>query len=246
MTAGQADESWLAAPLSVRAPNPRFPYYGSGTERWPYTTGYPELLARMPMFSSGADGEMILSWNVPGEAVISKDGTELARQANGSAVTADLPADNSGRYTVTMDATREVPWTPLGTHSTAKWEFDSTPVTEDTVLDVSAVRLSAADVVDGYADATKPRQVSLDFETQPNAEDRQCQDMTFDVSYDDGATWTRSSSTGTATTRPPRCDTRRARRSSQCGSPPSTTRGKQWRPPPSALTGCDSPGQLRP
>lgn len=190
MAVGTEDEEWLSAPLSVRVPDPRFPYYGSGVERWPFTTdSLPELLARMPMFSSGADDEVIASWGVPGESVISKDGQELAKQANGSAIVADLPEDDKGRYTVTMDANREVAWTPLGTRSTATWVFDSAPVTEDTVLSVSAVRFDAAGVVDGYAERARPQEVTLDYETQPGAEDRQCQDMTFEVSYDDGATW---------------------------------------------------------
>lgn len=188
MTVGAEDEAWLSAPLSVRVPDPIFPYYGSGVERWP---GEPnQLLARMPVFSSGAAGEVIASWDLPGTSVISKDGVELVKSPHGSTVAAELAVGDAGRYTVTMDATRDVPWTPFGTHSTATWTVDSTPVTEAVVLGVSAVRFDSPDVVDGYAERAEPQRVELEYETQNGTEDRVCQDLTFEVSYDDGATWT--------------------------------------------------------
>jgi hypothetical protein len=191
LTAGEQDEHWLSGPLSVRAPNPRFPYYGAGIERWPAGAGGQPaaLLARMPLFSSGAPNEVISSYTVPGKATISKDGVELATSPDGTSVVAELPKDDSGRFTVTMDATRDVPWTIFGSHSTATWVFDSAAVTEAAVLGVSAVRFDSPDVVDGYAKRGEPQRVELEYETQNGAPDRSCAGMTFEVSYDDGATW---------------------------------------------------------
>lgn len=192
MTVGTEDESWLSAPLSVRIGDTRFPRFNVGLVRWPEQPGEDtqQLLAWPLLFSPGTGDEAIRSYALPGTAVISKDGTELATGFDGSSVVAELPAGDSGSYTVTMDATREVAWTPLGTRSTATWTFDSAPVTEDTMLDVSAVRFNAAGVLAGYADVTRPQQVTLDYETQQDAQDRQCRNMTFEVSYDDGQTWT--------------------------------------------------------
>jgi hypothetical protein len=186
---GTEEESWLSAPLSVGITDPTFPYYGSGIERRVWGDETNRILARMPMFSSGADGEYIVSWNLKGETVLSRDGEEIGKADNGSSIEVDVPKEQSGRYTVAFDATREVPWTPLGTRSTASWEFDSGPVSEDTVLDVSAVRFDAEGVVDGYAPAAEAQQVTLDFATQPGAADRSCAAMTLEVSYDDGKTW---------------------------------------------------------
>ena len=190
MAAGERDDHWLSGPLSVRVPDPTFWLYLTGVWRQPASGGQPaQLLVDMPVFSSGEPDEVVASWDVPGSSVISKDGVELATSPYGSSVTADLPNDDAGRFTLTMDAKRDVPWTPFGSHSTAKWEFDSAPVTEGTILGVSAVRFDSPDVVDGYAERGKPQRVELEYETQNGAEDRACKDMTFEVSYDDGATW---------------------------------------------------------
>ncbi|MGH8792131.1 MAG: hypothetical protein ACRDXX_05730 [Stackebrandtia sp.] len=186
---GPEEMSWLSAPLSAGVPDPNFPYYGSGVERWRWDEKTDKLLARMPLFDAAAGDETLLSWELAGETVISKDGEELARADNGSAIDVDVPKDDEGRYTVTMDAQRDVRWTPLGTKASAKWEFDSAPVDEDTVLDVSAVHFEAEGVEGGYADAASPQDVALTFTTQPGAEDRSCEAMTFEVSYDDGETW---------------------------------------------------------
>ncbi|ADD43178.1 hypothetical protein [Stackebrandtia nassauensis] len=189
MEPGTQDMPWLSgSALSVGVSDPLFPYYGSGMERWPYADE-PELLTRPPMFNTGVEGETITSWGLKGQAVISKDGKELGKSDDGAAVTAQLPEDDKGRYKATFDGEREATWTPLGTRSTATWEFDSAPVTKDTVLDLSAVRFTAAGIEGGYASADKPQDVELDFTTQPGAEDRTCADMTFRVSYDDGKTW---------------------------------------------------------
>jgi hypothetical protein len=189
MAVGEHDDHWLSGPLSVRVPDPQYPLFLMGLRREPAFNGQPaKLVAFMPMFSSGDEGEFVGS-SVPGASTISKDGVELATSPYGSSVTADLPKDDAGRFTLTMDAKRDVPWTPFGSHSTATWAFDSAPVSEGTVLGVSAVRFDSPDVVDGYAERDKPQRVELEYETQNGAEDRACEDMTFEVSYDDGATW---------------------------------------------------------
>ena len=191
MSVGTRNEEWLSAPLSARAPSTSFPYYRIGMER---TAAIPEidqvqtLRAEMPLFSSSAKDEVISSWQLPGATVLSKDGTEIARRPDGSGLTVDIGEDG-GRYTLTQEATRQVDWTPLGTRATGKWVFDTASVDEDTALSVSSVRFAADGVVDGYAKVGLPQRVDLEFETQPDAADRRCADMTFEVSYDDGATW---------------------------------------------------------
>lgn len=188
MKPGTEDMPWLSAPLSVRVPGSHSPYFNTGLERWP-SGGKAGLLARVPMFTSGSGASTTFSRNLSGKAVISKDGRVLAEETNGSEVYADLAEGDEGRYTVAVEAKREVAWTPLGTRSTATWEFDSKPVEEYTVLEVSAARFGASGISGGYAKATKAQKVTLDFETQPGAEDRSCEKLGFEVSYDDGKTW---------------------------------------------------------
>jgi len=189
---GERNEVWFSAPLSVRVPDTQFPYHNPGVQRWAIPqggVGSAELHAQMPLFSSGSPDEVIGSYGLPGTSTISKDGVVLATAPNGSMVNAALPDDDAGRFTVTMDATRHVPWTPFGTRSTAKWEFDSASVPVQTPVGVSAVRLDSPDVVDGYAKRDRPQRVTLEFETQNGVPDRRCAGMTFEVSYDDGASW---------------------------------------------------------
>jgi hypothetical protein len=51
------------------------------------------------------------------------------------------------------------------------------------------VNFDAEDIENGYAEAGDDQDVELEFATQPGAEQQVCAAMTFEVSYDDGATW---------------------------------------------------------
>ncbi|ADD42626.1 hypothetical protein [Stackebrandtia nassauensis] len=186
---GSEKATWLSAPLSVGVSDPAFPYYGSGFRRFREDESTDFLGATPPVFTSGSADEIIVSYGGKGtKATLSKDGTELDSSQD-AGVGAFIPTDDKGRYTASFDVTHGADWTPLGTRSTATWTFDSGPITEGASLSVSAVRFNASGVKNGYAKASKPQKVNLEYVTQPGAEDRDCAKLSFAVSYDDGKTW---------------------------------------------------------
>ncbi|MEV0646936.1 hypothetical protein AB0I28_16885 [Phytomonospora sp. NPDC050363] len=129
---------------------------------------------------------------VTGTAVVTKDGAEINRiDGDLSWFDTGLPPGESGRYRPSLEGTLDVPWTPLGTRNTLDWEFDSVPGPADTsaALPFSVVEFDAEGVVNGTAARDKAQQVELDYTPQPGAPDTAATSMTFEVSYDDGATW---------------------------------------------------------
>jgi hypothetical protein len=147
------------------------------------------MLTHPMMFSSGGEDEAVMSSGLPGQTVLARDGLGVNKSQSGGALYTDLALLGEGRYTLYSEATRNVPWTTMGTASTAQWEFALESVTGDTVLDASVVDFDAEGIENGYAPVDEPQAVTLDYATQPGAEQQACTAMTFEVSYDDGATW---------------------------------------------------------
>lgn len=147
------------------------------------------LLTNPMLFSVGADDEASLTSDLPGQTVLARDGLGVNKSRYGGSLFTDLALIDEGRYTLYSEATREVPWTALGTASTAQWEFAIDSLTGDTVLGVSVVDFDAEGIESGYAEAGTVQEVELEYATQPGAEQQVCTAMTFEVSYDDGATW---------------------------------------------------------
>jgi hypothetical protein len=179
------DMTWNNAPLSVGIDN--------NGQSWPPATfvrwdKYEMLYFGPWMFSSSTGGEGIQSEYLPGKITLSQGGEILAQNSEiGVGIaTADVPA---GELTLTATADREASWTPLGTRSDAQWTFDYDPE-GNPVLPVSVVEFAASGVVNGSAAAGTVQDVHLEFAQQPGADEQVCAAMTFEVSFDDGATWT--------------------------------------------------------
>lgn len=106
---------------------------------------------------------------------------------DGSFVSVMLEEAAEGRYSASHEATRDVEWTNLGIASEGYWEFDVEP--DDEILDVSVVEFDVDGIQHGYVDGNEPLDFSLEFATQAGADERECVDMTFEISFDDGETW---------------------------------------------------------
>ncbi|GLZ76729.1 serine protease [Actinorhabdospora filicis] len=147
------------------------------------------ITANLGMFAS-PDPERQSSYGSPN--------SHISLDANGERVLdADLGFTNrfvipdglSGDFTLRLDAERDVPWSAIGTRASAeyRWKQGYQPDTSLPVL-MRAVRLNATGVKDGFASARLPQLVSLSVLT-PTGQ-AATKSLTFDVSYDDGKTWT--------------------------------------------------------
>ncbi|GAA2126759.1 hypothetical protein [Glycomyces algeriensis] len=179
------DMTWNNAPLSVGIDNIGQPWPPATFVRWDQY----ELLYFAPwMFSSSANGEGVMSEYLPGKITVFQGGEVLAQNSKiGVAVGLDEVA--AGELTLSAATEREAPWTPLGIRSEAEWTFDYDPE-GNPVLPVSVVEFAASGVVNGYAEAGTVQDIQLEFAQQPGADDQDCAAMTFEVSYDDGESWT--------------------------------------------------------
>ncbi|GLZ76279.1 serine protease [Actinorhabdospora filicis] len=164
-------ERWNAAPLS-----PAF-------EAHPYRYADNAFMFRMMMFS----GPLGLRASSDGTTTsVTLDGKPLAVDARGTYF--EVPEGTAGRFEVTFDTTRDFDWSGIGKRSVNKWAFDSAP-TKYTDLPVSSVRLNTTGVRDGYASALLPQLVTLTEEH--TAAKPKTTSLTFEVSYDDGRSWTK-------------------------------------------------------
>jgi hypothetical protein len=177
--------TWNNAPLSVGIDNNGLAWPPGTFVRW---DEYASLYFAPWMFSSSANGEGIQSEFLPGTITLSQNGEVLAQN---SEIGLELEASSvaPGEVTLAAAADREVAWTPLGTRSEAAWTFDYDPE-GNPALPVSVVEFAASGIVNGYAEAGTVQDLELEFTQQPGADDQDCAAMTFEVSFDDGATWT--------------------------------------------------------
>lgn len=105
-----------------------------------------------------------------------------------------LDSGAAGRYTLSVDGSRRPDITAIGTHSTVELEFDAPAAPgedEGDILNVSMVTFSADGVVDGYADRDAEQTVALGYRPLSSSHGPKMKDLGFEVSYDDGKTWTK-------------------------------------------------------
>ncbi|WP_112134344.1 hypothetical protein [Glycomyces dulcitolivorans] len=181
------ETGWNQGPVTVGLDLAGAAYFVPRFYRW---EDADLLLTNPSMHSSGSPDEAVNNYETPGQTVLSQNGLGIAKSEYGGEMATELALVPAGRYDLYAESHRDVPWTVLGTDSTAEWSFATAPGTEDTVLPVSVVDFDAEGIENGFADADAPQQVTLAFATQPGAEQQTCTAMTFEVSYDDGATWT--------------------------------------------------------
>lgn len=150
----------------------------------PYTFSSGPLV-----FNAHHPSEWTRDINPAGESELRDEDADetIAVSSSGSFVSLESEEPLDGRYSVSHDATRDVEWTHLGTESEVRWEFDVAP--DEEILDVSVVEFDVDGIEQGYVDGDEALEFSLEFATQTGADERECVDLTFQVSFDDGETW---------------------------------------------------------
>jgi hypothetical protein len=143
------------------------------------------------LFSSGdplayngvADG-------VTGTTTLSRDGAVLGTSKYPAFGQFTIP-DSAGTYTLHTTATREVPWSIVGTKADVTWTFHepgaSGPAGRPPLL---VVRATGEVDEQGRAPSNRPYPLVLTAQSQPGAPAVRLAALKVDASYDDGATWT--------------------------------------------------------
>jgi len=143
----------------------------------------------------GGNDEELLLIGAIGDYELSRDG-EVIAAAEGydfywnNAFT-ELPAGDKGRYTLKTDLTQSPSTTVFGTDVSSEWQFDSAPVADGEFGEMALpfVALESDDIEGGYADRRGCQEVTLELRANQYGPVVHAVDMTFEVSYDDGATW---------------------------------------------------------
>jgi hypothetical protein len=144
---------------------------------------------------AGSGGEFLFTVGNVGSVVLSGDGEEIGRVDDldfyMEGAEFPLPEGDSGRYTLTAETTETPANVLFGTEASLEWSFDSEPLTgeEYTVVALPVVAFGAKGVEGGYADRDEPLEVTLEL-VSSSGPDTDAVEMGFEVSYDDGATWT--------------------------------------------------------
>ncbi|MEV3937850.1 hypothetical protein AB0K52_17945 [Glycomyces sp. NPDC049804] len=148
------------------------------------------MLLSPHMFSTEVGGESVLSDFHSGSSSVSLDGELVYEDAEyaGTSVGLDQLGDG-GRVRFTAASERKASWTTLGAASSGTWEFDYDPAANP-ILPVAVVAFDITGFENGAVPAGTTQEVSLEFRNQVGADDQACAAMTFEVSFDDGATWT--------------------------------------------------------
>ncbi|MEU6247176.1 hypothetical protein [Glycomyces sp. NPDC047010] len=155
--------------------------------------GAAYLGAEAAPIGGGNDEELIVI-GAKGDMELSRDGETIAT-ATGfdfywDELYAGLPNPEPGRYTLRVDVTQAATGSVFGTDGSAEWRFDSGPIADDFEhLPLPVVQLTSADIEGGYADRRGCQEITLDLRAFKYGEVVHAEDMTFAVSYDDGATW---------------------------------------------------------
>jgi hypothetical protein len=143
----------------------------------------------------GGNDENLIIVGAKGNATLSRDGETLAA-AEGmdfywDGLYTELPAGDTGRYTLTAETTQPATTTVFGTSAGTEWAFDSVPAVDGDFLNIPLpfVQLTSDDIEGGYAPKRGCQEITLDLRTYEYGPDVDAVDMTFEVSYDDGATW---------------------------------------------------------
>ncbi|GIG69072.1 S8 family peptidase [Phytomonospora endophytica] len=190
---------WNRAPLGVGLPG------NSGVTRVNDEHLGSTMLMSVPLFT-GPDVriETTTQYEFEGTTTMTLDGeTLMDDEGQACAHGGDIPADAAGTVTLTCSLDRDVPWSAIGAKSTGEWTFQTAPVTGMADQYLTAVRLNASGVENGYAKRGLPQVVALTVD-HTGAVRTKVTSLTFEVSYDSGKTWrsvtvARHADTGVAT-----------------------------------------------
>lgn len=171
-------ERWNGAVFGPSLPS------APGGARWAVVLDGTRLVFRVPLFGSTSDtlGEATVDSAL---SRVTRDGEEVCRSAT---TTCEIPGDPPhGRYRVSTEATRSVADT--STKVSAVWEIDhdGTPV-----LPVQVVRFGPSLDAANTAPGGRWFAVPVGVHRNPGASPAAVESLTVEVSYDDGAHWTKA------------------------------------------------------
>jgi hypothetical protein len=180
-----ATQVWNDGPVTVGLDLPGSDFY------WPAVSRVDDpgfLMTHPLLFSSGDADEAIFSEYHPGKTTLSQEGGILY-QESWLGMATPLEDLAPGRVELSTAVDREAAWTSLGTRGSADWSFTYDPA-GNPVQPVSVVNFDLPGIVNGQVPSGTVQEAALEFATQPGADDQECAAMTFEVSFDDGETWT--------------------------------------------------------
>ncbi|MEV3936048.1 hypothetical protein AB0K52_08750 [Glycomyces sp. NPDC049804] len=178
LPAGESDRTVGGAALAAGVPS---------VDRFNIDEEFDNLSGGVFPAATYAGGE--LQWTgYTGSVTLSRDGEALGESDLFTGFGFDLPAGESARYTLDVQASRGTDTGLYATESAMSWTFDSAPG-EDSGVMLPAVLLEAEGVANGAADAAAAQEVALAVAGYGLAEVA-VEELAFAVSYDDGATWT--------------------------------------------------------
>ena len=159
---------------------------------WMHHGGH--LALAMPMFT-GSDPHVRSNYEGPlvtgTTSLLDPNGMEVLATEQPCIGGVVVDAMAHGRHTLNCTAERNVPWSVLGTKTTATWKFtvpghhrvDGTPV------GLNAVRIDSPTIRDGFVPGGYRQDLTLDVYRQPGTDPTVAAKLRFEVSYDDGVTW---------------------------------------------------------
>jgi len=148
----------------------------------------------LPLYSDGA-GHIGFGGD-SGNTVLYRDGAKVGEVGSGGEGDFTVPAGDAA-YRLEVHSERGTPHT-LSTRTDATWTFRSAHVDDWAALALWAVRYTPKLGEQNTAPAGCAFTIPMTVSAQPGAQTGRLREVTVEVSYDDGATWTRAKMTGGA------------------------------------------------
>ncbi|WP_198044218.1 S8 family peptidase [Actinoalloteichus sp. GBA129-24] len=180
---GDSTVTWNSAPLGV----------GVGTEANPAGQRLgDEILLNPGVIAPSGDpvsyyGESFGTSAIVASTTLSKDGEVIETQETLGGLFAVPSGD--GVFTADVTATRDLPWSVYGTEIDASWTFASDTVDGELPEGLPLLGVGFSGEVDELGQAPAGVEYPLGLHVNGLADD-QPTELTLEVSYDDGATWT--------------------------------------------------------
>ncbi|WP_210569323.1 S8 family serine peptidase [Streptomyces sp. GESEQ-4] len=154
------------------------------------------MLTYLPVFGDGA-GHVGISPATSEETSLYADGKEVAADSRDwyGMLRYTLP-EQDRRYELNVDVTRDPELFPVSTRVRAQWTFRSARTSEEswTRLPLSVVRFSPE--LSPTSTAKAGERYKVPFTVEGAATARTVKKLSFEVSYDDGSTWTAAKAVG--------------------------------------------------
>ncbi|TYB60143.1 S8 family serine peptidase [Nonomuraea sp. PA05] len=162
------------------------PVLVGGGESGGLTRSGDSIRVNVPMYGDGA-GHAGWSATTRARVALYRDGVLVAEHSEMGGKGFRVPP-GAADYRLVVETERGAPAT-LTTRNSAAWTFRSERTEDDNPLPVSVVRFSPALDARNTAPSGETRRIPVRVERQPGSAAGEVRDLTVEVSFDDGATW---------------------------------------------------------